>query len=448
MSKTIYAADLFCGAGGTSTGLSQACEAAGVTLDLTAVNHWPTAVQTHAANHPKARHLCESLDTIDPRKIAPHSKLDLLLASPECTHHSIARGGKPVSDQSRTTAWHVVRWAEAIRPRCIMVENVREFAGWGPVGVNGRPIRSQAGRTFQAWIEALRSLGYTVGHRLLNAADYGAATSRVRLFVFAVRGRVRLPWPQQTHAREPEPGLFGPLPRWRPAREVIDWTLLGESIFTRKRPLSANTLERIRAGLVKFGGAAAEPFLVQLTHGGRLYPLSAPLPTITTARRGEIALVQPFLVILNGGGCKGGGGARDLNAPCPAVTADGERPGQSPRCHDVDAPLPTVTGTATHGVVSPFLVPYYGTGEADSVEAPLRTLTARDRLGLVTPDRYAIDIRFRMLQPHELAAAMSFPANYRFFGTRSDVVKQIGNAVDVRQSRANVEALLGLGVAL
>ena len=141
--KRIRAADLFCGGGGTSTGLLQACEEAGLECDLLAVNHWDKAIETHAANHPKAKHLCVNLDSIEPANAVPGGKLDILLASPECTHHSNARGGKPMSDQSRASAWHVVRWAESLRPRVIIVENVREFATWGPLGCDGRPLTTK-----------------------------------------------------------------------------------------------------------------------------------------------------------------------------------------------------------------------------------------------------------------------------------------------------------------
>ena len=483
----IRAADLFCGGGGFSSGLRRACERLGRRLHLTAVDHWPTAVETHAANHPDAVHLCESLDSIDPRKVA--RRLDLLLASPECTHHSIARGGRPVNDQSRASAWHVVRWAEALRPRVVIVENVREFATWGPLNDRGRPLKRRRGETYQAWLGALRSLGYTVDARVLNAADYGAATTRERLFVLAVLGRWPLPWPEPTHCREGGDTLFGPRPRWRAAREVIDWSLPGESIFARKRPLKPKTLQRIFAGLRKFGGDA---FRLHTTHegGDRVGGLDEPLPTVTGANRGEQALCQPFL-----------------------VPFFGEREGQTPRCHSVDAPLPTVTGQGDGAVVQPFLVrfkgtapdqipstaqsvglplgtvtagggqfglcepfllqmsqsgsngdrmrpasrpvptittaddlagvgaflvSYYGTGGARPVSEPLPTVTSRDRFAVVTQHGQPalLDIRFRMLQPHELAAAMSFLPHYQFRGNRGEVVRQIGNAVDVSQAEA------------
>ena len=261
--RRYLAADLFCGAGGLTTGLSRAAERLGRRLRLVAVNHWDRAVETHAHNHPAAEHFCEDVLTLDPLKAVPGGRLDLLAAAPACTHHSNARGGKPRDDQSRATAWCVQRWATALRIDRILVENVPEFEGWGPLGHDGKPLASKKGEVFRAWVNALEKMGYRVEWRVLNAADYGAATSRRRLFVQAALGRRRIVWPDPTHTRKPEPGgLFGDTRKpWRAAREVIDWGLTGESIFGRKRPLSANTLRRIEAGLRKFGGAAAEPFL-------------------------------------------------------------------------------------------------------------------------------------------------------------------------------------------
>lgn len=436
--KTLRACDLFCGAGGSSTGLASVCEEIGRRLDLTAVNHWPIAVETHSANHPGARHLCETLDGVDPRQLYEPGKLDLLLASPECTNHSRAKGGMPVNDQSRSTAWHVIRWADALRPRAILVENVQEFLRWGPIGSSGRPLKSREGQTFYAWAGALGSLGYTVRWRVLNSADYGAATSRERLFVQAVRGRQAIRWPEPTHAKATTKDLFGELPRWRGAKEVIDWGVKGKSIFTRKKPLKENTVRRIRAGLEKFGGEAARPFLALLDGVPAVVP------------RDHMALVEPMVL-----GQHGGAVARTISEPLPTVatvgaisfivpTNYGERPGQSPRCHAADAPLPTVVaGGVTHGLVQPYLVPYYGTGEVDSVEDPARTVTTRDRLGLVQPVAGVThDILFRMLLPHELSAAMGFPRDYVFRGNRGEQVKQIGNAVEVNIARALCRAVL------
>lgn len=483
---TLRAADLFCGAGGTSTGLYRACDRLGAKLELLAVNHWSTAVETHAKNHPAARHLCASLDSLNPRD-AVRGRLDLLVASPECTHHSAARGGKPMNDQSRASAWCVVRWAEALLPETILVENVREFRTWGPLGANGRPLKRRAGETFDAWIGALRSLGYTVDTRLLNAADFGEATTRTRLFVVARRGRGPVPWPSPTHARGGSAELFGKRGAWRPAREVIDWSIEAPSIFGRKRPLAPATLARIAEGLRRFGGDAAEPFLVLLRGTGTARSVEVPVPALTAGGE-HVGLAQPFVLQQQSGGV-----ARAVSEPIPTLATKGavslvepfivpfmgERDGQRPRTRDVRDPLPTVTtrnpiGLAqpfvlpvTHGrdssrrarsvegplptitsanrgelgICEPFLVPYYGTARPRDVSAPVPTLTTKDRLGLVEPGAQ-LDIRFRMLQPHELARAMGFPDDYRFAGNRGDVVRQIGNAVSVTLAEALFTALL------
>lgn len=373
--RRIHAVDLFAGAGGTSTGLAQAAAAAGAPVDLVAVNHWETAVATHAANHPWATHYCQPIDSLDPRRIV-RGKLDLLVASPECTHHSSARGGKPMSDQSRATAWCVVRWAEALQPRVVLVENVREFQTWGPLDLRGRPMKSRAGETFAAWVQALRSIGYRVEWRVLCAADYGDPTTRRRLFVLAWRGRGHAPWAIATHADGGGRDLFGRREPWRAAREVIDWTIEGQSIFARKRPLAEKTLVRIAEGIRRFGGGHA--FVIPQQSGGVPRAVRDPLPTL--AASGAVSLVEPFLVA------------------------------------------------------------YYGTGTAEPVSRPVPTITTRDRFGLVEPS--VADIRFRMLQPHELAAAMSFPKGYRFAGSKTDVVRQIGNAVPVGTAQSLCGAIL------
>jgi len=490
--RRISAADLFCGAGGTSTGLGYACEALGLELDLLAVNHWDVAIATHSANHPDARHLCENLDSVDPRKLYPGGRLNLLCASPECTHHSVARGGRPINDQSRASAWHIVRWAEALYINNLLIENVPEFLTWGPIGADGHPLKSRRGQTFAAFVAALRSLDYAVEWRVLNCADYGDPTTRERLFIQARRGGRRVTWPEPTHARPSgdQAEMFGARPRWRAAREIIDWSVPGESIFTRRKPLAPATIARIAAGLRKFGGAKAEPFILLLNRlkdqpravsqpmatvtatsadfalvepfvlgqqsGSAPRSTDAPLPTVATD--GAIALVEPFLVTL-----RQHDQPRGLDEPIPTVSAGGTHHGLvepfilsmehgTPKCdpfviptnhgkrdtrtYRVDAPMPTVTTVDAWGVVQPFLVSYYGTENVRSVSEPTPTVTTKDRFGLVEAGGVRLDIRFRMLQPHELAAAQGFPRDYQFSGNRENRVKQIGNAVPVNTARA------------
>lgn len=361
-----------------------------------------------------------------------------------CTHHSRARGGKPKNDQSRASGWDVLRWCEQLRPRAVLLENVIEWQDWGPLNDRGQALVSRKGETFAAFLAGLASLGYRVEWRVLNAADYGDATTRRRLFVQARRGRGAIVWPEPTHAEEPTPMFGGP--RWRPAREVIDWSLPSRSVFTRERPLAQNTMRRIAEGLRRYAGPQfAEAFLLHVTHGGRSHGMDAPLPTVTGANRGEIGLVQPYLVHL-----KGTGTARSLASPVPSLQAGGEHVGLAqpfllsqdgrgaPRA--VSEPSPTIVSKGAVSLVEPFLVAYNGTGGAHPVSQPMPTATTRDRFGLVEP--VLLDVMFRMLQPRELAAAMSFPRGYRFAGNRGEVIRQIGNAVAVGIARALCGAAL------
>jgi DNA (cytosine-5)-methyltransferase 1 len=446
--KTILAADLFCGAGGTSTGLIQAAAATGRRVDLTAINHWDIAIETHAANHPGARHLCETLDAVNPRHLYPSGRINLLVASPECTHHSIARGGVPRCDQSRSSAWHIVRWAEALYIDNILIENVPEFQTWGPLGVNGRPLKSKRGATFQAFVTALASLGYRVDYRVLNAADYGDPTTRRRFFLIARRGNKKIRWPEPTHTQGGGRDLFGSTLPWVPARDIIDWSLPGESIFNRKRPLAEKTMARIEHGLDKFGG---RDFLVKFFGTSRVADIDSPAPAVTAGGM-HLGLCQPFLTVY-----KGRSKSLSIEKPIPTLTTmesvslcqpfivhqNYTRTGPA-RVSSINTPLSTLTTRPGKQLVQPFIVKYYGTGMAQGIDQPLDTVTTRDRFGLVEvfEKHPALDIRMRMLQPHELAAAQGFPAEYKFAGNKGQIVKQIGNAVPRRTARALCKELI------
>lgn len=529
----------------------------GETVELVAVNHWPIAIATHLKNHPEVRHYCTPVEALDPREAVPSGKLDILIAAPECTHHSSARGGKPMNDQSRASAWHVLRWVELLRVETVLIENVQEFQTWGPLGLSGRPIKAKKGETFRAFIAALTSYGYRVEWKVLNAADYGAATTRRRLFIVATRTG-RPIFPTATHSKTGSPTLFGGTKKWRAAREVIDWTLPSQSIFARKRPLKPATMRRILEGLRRFGGPSLEPFLVQLTHGIRTRDVDAPMPTIVAGHRGEIGVAEPVVVQFKGTHeCALDSTGKPITDPLGTVTAGGgnfglaepfivpyhaERDGQAPRTHGVGEPLPVVPTNPVFGLVEPFivtpgganlpggravsdplptvmtserfavvepfvlqqqsggvarpvskpaptlaakgavslvepfifanrtnnvpkstdepvpalctaqhvglvephLVEYYGNGQARSVDEPVPVVTTHDRFALVQPvvDGYTLDIKFRMLQPHELSAAMSFPKSYQFTGNKGEQIKQIGNAICCRMAEALCGAIL------
>jgi DNA (cytosine-5)-methyltransferase 1 len=475
--------DLFSGAGGESTGIIRALRNAGERYDLAAINHWDVAIQTHRRNHPQARHFQADIQHLNPHDVVDsRDHLDLLWASPECTHHSVARGGRPRSDQSRASAWLVLKWLSELYVRRVILENVPEFMSWGPLGSDGMPLKSKKGATFHAFVDAMRSLGYQVDWRVLCAADYGDPTTRRRFFLQAVRGRARIQWPEPTHAEEP--GLFNRTP-WVPARDIIDWSIRGESINKRKRSLAPATLRRIETGIRRYWGEWAEPFLVvlrgqsvtaaldaplqtvtasgahfglvqpflhQLTHGGRPMSDDLPMPTVTGANRGEIGVVEPFVMPIDHRG-SGDGVSQSARQPLGTVTTKGRFGVVEPlilhQCSDgaprtTEDPLPVVLGRGAHSVVEPFLIRYYGSGTgASPSRIPLGTVTTRDRFGLVEGcTEYGLDITFRMLQPHELAAAQGFPDDYWFAGTKTEQVKQIGNAVPVNTASALAESAL------
>lgn len=254
--RPLIIADLFCGAGGTITGAKDVLREMLLEARIVAINHWKTAVATHERNHPDARHYCQDIATVDPREAIPEGYLDLLLASPSCVFHSRARGGKPTSDQQRADPWNVITWLTQLKVKRIFIENVPEFLRWGPIDPRtGRPIKSREGEYFHAWIRALEALGFKLAYKVANSADYGDATTRERFYLLGTSTGKAPRWPAPTHARTPPIGdLFGrTLEPWRSAREIIDWSVRGKSIFARPRPLSPKTLERLLTGATRMG---------------------------------------------------------------------------------------------------------------------------------------------------------------------------------------------------
>lgn len=363
--KRVVVADLFCGAGGTTTGVKEAIEEAEMEMDLTGINHEPIAIATFKENHPNAQAHIADLFQANPLQFFKRGQVDILVGSPECRNHSVARGGMPINEQSRATAHCCTLWLERLGPPVFIFENVREFRDWGPLGADNKPLKSRKGETFNAWIKLIESLGYRVDYRLMRAADYGDPTSRVRLFIVGVRGRRPIPWPAPTHAKDPT--LLGLKP-WRAAREIIDWKLQGKSIFNRNHPYAVKTLRRVIVGLKEFGLA---PFIVPQHQGGRpVHSVNDPLAAIQTTSRG-IGLSRPSLDAF-------------------IVPHFGENKKQKPRAHSVDKPLPTVTGQGAGELVQPglrpFIVPnegYHGGNAPRSIDEPLNTVTAERGAGRI-----------------------------------------------------------------
>lgn len=408
--KTVI--DLFAGAGGESCGIHAAFERMGEDIRLFAVNHWQVACETHALNFPADECICQDIQTVIPTSLVkPGESVELFWASPECTHFSTARGGKPMDDQSRCTPFDIIRWLTMLDVRRVIIENVAEFETWGPLGKDCRPIKEQKGSFFSMFIGAIRNIGYLVDWKICNAADFGAPTTRRRLFIQGVKkgsGKT-ICWPERLYAENPDGDLFGTdLKPWIPASSIIDWSIPCQPIDDRKRPLSPNTMKRIMNGIRRYWGEAAEPFLVRYNGGDhRYHSIHDPVPTLDCSNR--YGLVQPLIAEMYGTG----------------------------GCRNIDKPLSTISCSgAHHALVEPLVMEYYGNGQCQPVSKPLRTVTCKDRFALLKPEDCRIG--FRMLQPHELAAAQSFPDWYRFAGTKADTVKQIGNAVCPKMAEALV----------
>ncbi|MFT6772639.1 MAG: DNA (cytosine-5)-methyltransferase 1 [Paracoccaceae bacterium] len=465
--------DSFCGGGGASTGIEMAL---GRGPDI-AVNHDAEALALHAANHPDAQHLSKNIWQVDPLEVIGRRPVGLAWFSPDCKHFSKAKGGKPVSKGVRDLAWVVVLWAQRIRPRVIILENVEEFKTWGPLTEDGRPCPDRGGQTFAQWCDELRRLGYKIEWRELRACDYGAPTIRRRLFVIARRDGAPIIWPEPTHGAPGAEGVgAGRLKPWRTAAEIIDWTLPCPSIFDTSaeimakhglraiRPLADATMRRIARGVQRYVIDAQRPFCVTYgQHGGASRPGDVPLHTVTASQKDQNAIVVPTLIQTGQGERTGqtprvpglekpigtqvaAGGRHALVAAFLAQHNGGVvgRPADAPVSTQttrgtqtnvvaaslinmrgtgvaagVDAPLRTVTAGGQHaGLVAAFLTKYYGQGNGAELTDPMHTDTTRDRFGLVTVNidgtSYAIvDIGMRMLTPRERFRAQGFPDSYQ-----------------------------------
>lgn len=361
--------DLFAGGGGASLGIRMAL---GRGPDL-AINHDPEAIALHAANHPETRHLCGDIWDVRPREACGDEPVELLWASPDCTFHSKARGGKPFRDPKSATgrrglAWAVVRWAAEKRPTVICLENVEEFEDWGPLGEDGRPDPARRGLTFRRWVGRLRALGYVVEWRELRACDYGSPTIRKRLFLVARCDGLPIVWPEATHGPDP-----GQIP-YRPAAECIDWSLPCPSIFDRRKPLAEKTLARIARGIRRFVLGAADPFVVALPDP--IVPFISQYNAQSTGQRVDEPLATATTKDRFG-----------LVAPVLVHSGNGERPGQAPRIYDVGKPLSTVMAMGQkHGLVAAFLSKQYGGHEATGsrLAEPVHTVTCQGQQALVS----------------------------------------------------------------
>ena len=433
--------DMFAGGGGASRGIEMAL---GRSPDI-AVNHDRIAIEMHKMNHPLTRHYQEDVWKVPPRRAVGANQVGVAWFSPDCTHHSRAKGSAPKRDHKiRSLAWVAEKWAREVNPRAIFLENVGEFEKWGPLDSEGQIVKSQIGTTFNAFIRRLKRLGYRLEVEKLVACDYGAPTSRERLFMIARNDRQPIVWPEPTHGSGLTPH--------RTAGDIIDWSIPCPSIFDRKKPYADNTLKRIAKGIFKYVLDTGEPYIVPIQHyngSNTVHSTNEPLRTITASPKGgAFAVVVPHMqrqfshsvghrldeparavmskdknalvsaiAVPHISRQFGQGIGSGFNEPVGSVMSGGmgksalvtafmaqhnggfyDGPGRS-----LAKPISTITGRGTqqqivtshmvregdagssdHAHEVAFLLKYYGTAIGESLHTPIGTVTTKDRFGLVT----------------------------------------------------------------
>lgn len=437
----VYYIDLFCGAGGTSTGIHLANENA---IVLACVNHDKNAIESHRLNYPNAWHFNEDIRDFNVvlklKKIVDelrHNEPDAIIeiwASLECTNFSKAKGGQPRNPDSRTLAEHLFMYIEQLKPDYLWIENVREFMSWGPLDENGKPISRTNGKDYLKWIDKVCSHGYGFDFKILNSANYGAYQSRERLFLqfpklidyqFSdgrkTRSCLPIVWPEQTHTKDNIESPFFPLEKWKAVREILDLENEGLSIFERKRPLSEKTIDVILKGIVKALKENEDTFIFKYYGNGDNYSsLKKPSGTVTTIDR--FAIIK---LIFN-----------------QFKTAN---------ISSIEKPIGTVTTVPKCNVLTFVLNPSHG-GHTTSINKPSPTVIASQHksplyiLKAIMSEYGIIDIKMRMANIEELLQMQGFPKDYKLIGSKKEQKKFIGNAVEVNQAKALIkthyEALL------
>ena len=477
--------DLFCGAGGTSTGVELACVSDEQCAKVVAcVNHDKNAIASHAANHPDALHFTEDIRTLElsslvadvnrMKQIYPEAHV-VLWAALECTNFSKAKGGLPRDADSRTLAEHLFRYIEALNPSYIQIENVEEFMSWGDMDANGKPISKDKGRLYERWKRNVKSYGYEFEHKILNAADYGAFTSRRRFFgQFAAKG-LPITWPEPSHCKDGKIDMFCNLEKWRPVKDVLDLQDEGESIFNRKKPLADKTLERIFAGLVKFVAGGKDSFMIKWNsmsrNGGYNAPgIDEPCPVVSCQNRLGIANVHFLSKYYSGDPdsknipvsgpahtikCKdnhalvtsdflaayysNGDNTSSVNSPCPTVSTKDRFNYVQPQflCSynfndagkDINAPSPTILTKDRLSLIAPvFIDQQYGQSKPASANQPLGCVTANPKYALVTP--WLMNTNFSNVGSSLEQPAQTITANRKHHYLMNPQYQSAGSSID------------------
>ncbi len=411
--------DLFCGAGGTSTGVESArANGEQCAKVIACVNHDANAIASHAANHPDALHFTEDIRTLELSPLLEHLKKSkvqypsasvVLWASLECTNFSKAKGGQPRDADSRTLAEHLFRYIESINPDYIQIENVEEFMSWGPMDENGKPISMHKGEDYTRWVSNVKSYGYNFDHRIMNAADYGAYTSRKRFFgIFAKQG-LPIVFPEPTHCKEGKQDMFSDLKKWKAVKDVLDFKDEGTSIFGRKKEPVEATKARLYSGLIKFVAGGKDAFMIKwnsMNQSGKYQApdMEAPSPTVSCQNRLGVAKVSFMSKQFSG---HPESKNVSLEHPAGAITCIDHHAivntdflaayyGNGDNVSQVDRPCPTVPTKDRFNYVRPmFLSMYYGgDNHAGSIDKPAPTIRTKDCCSLVNP-RFLCSYNFK-----------------------------------------------------
>lgn len=473
--------DLFCGAGGTTIAFEKAkIKGNKVAKVIACVNHDAKAIESHWINYPEVKHFEEDIRTLDltdlieivrAARIQYQNAKVVLWASLECTNFSKAKGGKARDADSRTLAWHLPRYIEGINPDAVMIENVVEFMSWGDLDANGKPISKKNGTQWLKWKEYIKDeFGYRDEWRELNSANFGAYTSRNRLFGIFAKDDFPIVYPEPTHSKNLKSNLFQTIKPWKAVRDVLDLKDEGNSIFERSKSLSEKTLERILAGLIKYVANGDKAFLQMYYSGNpnsKVQSVEDVCGTLTTIPHQGIVSAS-FMMKYMGNNLKTGiNNGKSLDEPSLTITCQNRLSlvflnkyySGSQNHQSINQPAGTLRTKDTFSTINCqyLLNPQYFNKGSD-IEKPCFTLIARmdkappylisseegkDGIIIIYPNNSEvmilikkfmafhgiIDIKMRMLKVVELKRIQGFPEDYILKGTQVDQKKFIGNSV-------------------